>query len=106
MKLVKDLSDEGVVLYWVEDESHVVSPHLRTLMDAEEWWKKHMFAQYSGDERRGSIYDRRRDLTMRQHFEFSDKFTRLHPNGRRATDTPVSVDVDLFQQKLKCFHNA
>lgn len=106
MKLVKDLSEEGVVLYWVGDDAKAVSPHLPTVVDAEEWWKKYMFAQYEGEERRASIYDRRKDLVMRKHFEFSDKFVRLNPNGRRKTDAPVMVDVDLFQKKLQSFYSA
>jgi hypothetical protein len=106
MKLVKDLSDEGVVLYWVGDDTRTLSPHLPTLVDAEEWWKKYMFAQYDGLERRASIYDRRKDLTMRKHFEFSDKFVRLNPHGRRKTDMPVTVDVDLFRKKLQNFYSA
>ncbi|MGH1461421.1 MAG: hypothetical protein ACRBB6_05265 [Neptuniibacter sp.] len=106
MKLVKDLSEEGVVLYWISEDSRMLSPHLRTMVDAEEWWKKHMFAQHPGKERRSSIYDRRKDLSMRKHFEFSDNFTRLNPLGRRKTDMPVKVNVDLFQQKLQSYYSA
>lgn len=105
MQLVKDLLDEGIVLYWVEGRQQV-SPVLHTMVDAEEWWKKYQFAQYNGEERRKTIYDRRSNLEMRKHFELNGRYIPPRPNGRRETDQPVFIAVDLFEGKLQEFYRA
>jgi hypothetical protein len=105
MQLVKDFLDEGIVLYWVED-SRQVSPFLHTMVDAEEWWKKYQFAQYEGKERRRTIYDRRSNLEMRKHFELNGRYIPPRPNGRRSTDQPVFIALDLFEDKMKGFYAA
>lgn len=101
MKLVKDLTREGVVLYWIGPKAKPLSPHLHCINEAEEWWKKYHFALYQGKERRSSLHDRRKDDGKRDHFDLNKNLFRLNPNGRRFTDRPVKIDVDLFQLKLK-----
>ncbi len=102
MQLIKDLRDEGVVLFWVEDERQV-SPFLHTLVDAEEWWKKYQFSQYQGQERRKTIYDRRSNTEMRKQFELNGRYIPPRPNGRRSSDQPVFIALDLFEEKMKGF---
>jgi len=102
MQLVKDLCDEGIVLYW-SDEDQRVSPYLHTMVDAEEWWKKYHFAQYEGEERRRTIYDRRANQEMRKHFELNGRYIAARPDGRRETDHPVFIALDLFEEKMNIF---
>ncbi|WP_286240813.1 hypothetical protein [Neptuniibacter halophilus] len=101
MKLVKDLYDSDIVFYWTGDSGEKLSPNLHTLMEAEEWWKREMFARYEGPERRKSIYDRREDSETRKRFERNHKFSRHNPQGRRQTDQPVKVDIDLAKEKIE-----
>lgn len=101
MKLVKDLGANGVVLYWSGAKAKKLSPDLYNITEAEEWWKTYHFAQYQGEERRASIHDRRQDEVKRGFYDAGNRFFRTNPNGRRATDKPVKVDVDLSQLKLK-----
>lgn len=101
MKLVKDLTKEGVVLYWIGPKAKQLSPYLHCLNEAEEWWKAYHFSLYDGNERRSSIHDRRKDRNKRDHFDLNKNLFRLNPEGRRLTDRTVKVDIDLFQLKLK-----
>lgn len=102
MQLVKDLCDEGIVLYWIED-NHQISPLLHTMIEAEEWWKKFQFSRYQGEERRKTIYDRRSNMAMRKHFELNGRYVQPRPHGRRVTDQPVFVSIDHFENKMKGF---
>ena len=102
MQLVKDLCEKGVVLYWAEGKRKV-SPYLHTLIDAEERWKKYQFSSYQGPETRKTIYDRRSNTEMRKQFELNGRYIPPKPNGRRMTDQPVLVSVDLFEEKVKGF---
>lgn len=100
MKLVKDLVDGRIVYYWMDDHGEVVSEFLHSFIEAEEWWKVLMFSLYDGEERRRSICDRRQDEATRKKLEFREKYNRTNPMGRRMTDIPVSVDLDLSKEKI------
>ncbi|WP_299183401.1 hypothetical protein [uncultured Neptuniibacter sp.] len=103
MKLVKDLNENGIVFYWIDDSGEQISPDLYCLIVAEEWWKTYLFSQYEGAERRKSIIDRRHDLEKRKMMERNHKFSRQNPQGRRKTDQPIKVDIDLVKEKLEEF---
>jgi hypothetical protein len=100
MKLVKDLVDGRIVFYWMDEKGTLISEYLHPLLEAEEWWKHFMFAQYEGEERRLSIYDRRQDLETRKRLELREKYNRTNPIGRRVTDVAIAVDLDLSKEKI------
>ena len=100
MKLVKDLVDGRIVYYWIDGNGEVTSDYLHSFVDAEEWWKHLMFSLYEGEERRRSICDRRQDQETRKKLEYREKYHRSNPLGRRVTDMPVSVDLDLSKEKI------
>jgi hypothetical protein len=100
MKLVKDLLEGRIVFYWLFEDGIQVSHHLHTLQEAEEWWKEFMFAQYEGNNRRRSIHDRRKNHDHRKQLELIERYGRSNPLGRRETDSPIRVDIDLFQEKI------
>jgi hypothetical protein len=101
MQLVKDLIEGRIVFYWMDEHGEVVSEFLHSFIEAEEWWKTFMFSQYSGEERRQSICDRRQDAETRKKLEFREKYNRTNPIGRRVTDVPVTVDLDLSKEKIE-----
>lgn len=101
VKLIKDLIEGRIVFYWMDENGEVVSTYLHSFIEAEEWWKMFMFSQYSGEERRQSICDRRQDMDTRRKLEFREKFNRTNPTGRRVTDIPVTVDLDLSKEKIE-----
>jgi len=101
MKLVKDLIDGRIVFYWMVDNGDVVSDYLHSFIEAEEWWKTYVFSQYTGEEKRSSICDRRQDLETRKKREYREKYNRSNPAGRRVTDVSVSVHLDLVEEKIK-----
>lgn len=100
MRLVKDLVDSRIVLYWIADSGEQLSAHLASLSQAEEWWKAYMFSRYEGDERRKSVIDRRSNFEKRRRIEQSNDLLSISPYGRRRTDIPIAVDVDLVLDKL------
>lgn len=101
MTLVKDLVSGRIVFYWMDEDGEVISEYHHSFLEAEEWWKTFMFSQFQGEERRRSICDRRQDSETRKKREFREKFHRTNPNGRRKTDVPISVDLDLSEEKIK-----
>ena len=101
MKLIKDLTSDGVILYWTGTKAKKLSPDFHNQIEAEEWQKRYHLSQYQGEERRVSIYDRRMDEVKRNFYDVRNRFVRSNPNGRRITDKPVKVDVDLAHLKLK-----
>ncbi|MBV1789505.1 hypothetical protein KQ940_15730 [Marinobacterium sp. D7] len=100
MRLVKDLVDSRIVLYWTADTGKQLSTYLASLSQAEEWWKAYMFSRYDGEERRQSILDRRTNAEKRRRIVQSSELIPISPYGRRRTDIPVKVDVDLVADKL------
>lgn len=101
MRLVKDLVDSRIVFYWIDETDKRLSPDHATFQLAQEWWKSYMFSRYEGDERRKSIIDRRSDAEKRRRMEEQSNLSSISPYGRRHTDTPVEVDIDLVAEKLK-----
>lgn len=101
MKLVKDLVDGRIVYYWMDEEGYISSEYLHSFVEAEEWWKLFMFSRYPGQERRRSICDRRQDMETRKKLEYREKYNRSNPIGRRITDVPVTVDLDLSKEKIE-----
>jgi len=100
IKLVKDLSETRVILYWIDDSGSKISPKLPSLTHAEEWKKEYLFSRYLSHCRRESIIDRRRDGGQRSLLdEALFKIVRTS-SGRRVTDVSVQVDIDLAARKL------
>lgn len=100
--LVKNLHNERVIFYWVNKTGKRVSPLEHSQSTAEEWWKTFMFSQYNGAERRKTIVDRRACFTTRA---IMDQRTQVatDPVGRRYTDHPIKIDINLYDKKIKQF---
>ncbi|MBQ0785502.1 MAG: hypothetical protein KBT66_14820 [Amphritea sp.] len=103
MELVKDLSDSGIVFYWIDEAGGRISPELATLNLAHEWHQQALFEAYSGEERRVSVIDRRSDRNKRDSMLRNYISSQANPNGRRASDVADEVDLDLVKEKLKEF---
>lgn len=99
LKLVKDYLNQRTVFYWVDntDTLEPISEQFRSFVQAEEWWKEHMFTQFSGRERRASTEDRRQNLEKRQ--EVDQQSNNSTSTGRRMTDLTVRVNIDLHKEK-------
>lgn len=100
MTLIKDFLGNRIVYYWTLDgQTTATSPHFASIEHASEWYIKYNNSLYDGEERRASHIDRRtlhhkRDEKIKKHVS-SD-----NPDGRRETDKPVKVGIDLSKQKL------
>ncbi len=103
MELVKDLSDSGIVFYWIDEMGGRISPELATLNLAHEWHQQALFEAYSGEERRVSVIDRRSDRSRRDSMVRNYISSQANPHGRRASDVADEVDLDLVKEKLKEF---
>lgn len=103
MVLVKDLSDSGIVFYWVNEVGGQISPELATLNLAHEWHQQVLFETYLGEERRVSVIDRRSDRDKRDSMIRNYISSQANPHGRRVSDVAVEVDLDLVKEKLKEF---
>jgi hypothetical protein len=103
MMLVKDLSDSGIIFYWVDAAGGRISPELATLNLAHEWHQQALFEAYSGEERRVSVIDRRSDWDKRDIMVRNYISSQANPHGRRASDVVAEVDLDLVKEKLKEF---
>lgn len=104
MKLVKDLTDDGIIFYWIDEAGDPISTDLRTLDDAREWRVLYLHNAYQGAERRTSIIDRRYNSEKRQYMEQNHQFARGKSQGRREADILVTVDTDLAAQKIKEYY--
>lgn len=102
LKLVKDFHNYQFIYYWVDEEARKVSPRLPTSQYAEEWVIHYYFSEYEGVERRRTIFDRRYDGAKVKLEGTQIFFSKRKPSikGRRATDAPVFVDIDLSVRKL------
>ncbi len=103
MELVKDLSDSGIVFYWIDEVGGRISPELATLRLANEWHQEVLFESYSGQERRVSVIDRRSDQDKRDSMVRNYISSQAFPSGRRVADVTAEVDLDLAKEKLKSF---
>jgi hypothetical protein len=101
MKLVKDLTHDGIRFYWIDESEERLSPELATLDLAKEWRIKTLFDSYKESERRVSVIDRRSDSDKRERTSKTLRASQSNPQGRRITDIAVQVDIDLVKQKLK-----
>lgn len=99
MKLVKDLIDHRIVYYWTVDD-HRISPVLASFVLAEEWIAKFYNDSYLGEERRRSHIDRRKLYTARDRLR-NVEILPTSPVGRRVSDKPVKVDIDLAKEKMQ-----
>ena len=104
MQLIKDLNDIEIIFYWTDDSGQMLSPALHSLPLAEEWYKNFLFSTYEGKERRHSIIDRRSNEERRTKMDRNQRFGRRNPTGRRASDKPISVTLDLTKEKLKLLY--
>ena len=104
LELVKDFESFQFFFYWIDSGTRKrVSPKLPTVEYAKEWWLSYNNRSFCGVDRRRRKYDRReRDskvrLTGTQIF-----FSKRKPQtcqGRRVTDRPVFVSIDLAVPKL------
>ena len=101
LQLVKDFKKFKFIYYWVDRYSMKVSPDMATFYHAEEWITDYRFSLYKGIERRVSKIDRRKARLLRVikgKARFSAK--RGGVTGRRVTDNPVTVDLNLAVEKL------
>ncbi|WP_286238275.1 hypothetical protein [Neptuniibacter halophilus] len=97
-KLVKDFGDYQFTYYWIDDSNQQISPNLPTLSHAHEWLVTYHHDQHEGTERRKTRYDRRHpNGPMRD--SISSKRNPVS-SGRRSTDRPVAVDLDLSVGKV------
>lgn len=97
--LVKNLYKGNLVFYWVNNQGKKVSPLASNQAEAEDWWKSYMFSQYENAERRQVVRDRRSLHSTREIVQ-TRKGQSTISRGRRITDQPISVDIDLFQKKI------
>ncbi|WP_286238280.1 hypothetical protein [Neptuniibacter halophilus] len=99
-RLVKDFEEFQFVFYWIDDDANKVSPNLRTLIHAKEWLVEYDFKQRSGTERRQRKADRRMLTDSKKEGQPSSR--RITTSvGRRASDRPIKIDLDLSADKLK-----
>lgn len=105
MKLVKDLTPSGILYFWIDENSEKISPDIPTFQLAEEWHTRFVFSQYTGEERRQSFLDRRKDQYQRERLDESIFASRENPEGRRKADRHVDVDIDLVVDKLKVYYS-
>lgn len=101
MRLIKDLSVDRAVFVWTGNGTSILSPQLYSLTAARDWWVKHMFDAFEGQERRQSLIDRRRSQTSAKSEADAITYNRRNHQGRRKTDADISVDHDLYTVKLK-----
>ncbi len=101
--LVKDFKDYKFVYYWVDDGKKKVSPDLPTLQHAEDWFKHQCQAEYEGAERRRKRADRRQVGSKKQLRPGEIYFGKrdLSTDGRRKSDRPIEVNIDLSIKKLE-----
>lgn len=95
-QLVKDFKSHKITFYWLDSKSNKISPFLPSIDLAKEWIINHHFCAYEGPERRKAQIDRRR-------FEKQDPFNIRSPysHGRRITDRPIKVDINLADKKIR-----
>lgn len=105
VQLVKDLSPSGIVYYWIDEWSEKISPDIPTLQLADEWRTRFVFSKFEGIERRNSFLDRRKDSNQRKELDKNLFHNRLNPVGRRETDEPITIDIDLAVEKLKVYYS-
>ena len=100
MTLVKDLIGHRIVYYWTLDgQTTATSPEFASIEHAQEWYVKYNNSLYEGVERRSSHIDRR-TLHHKRDAKFSKHVSSANPGGRRETDKPVKVGIDLSKQKM------
>lgn len=105
MRLVKDIDEKGIFFYWSDPDcvDVSISPRLPCIELAKEWRDKHLFSLYRGYERRCSHIDRRLDRTKRKQVDKALFYSRRRPEGRRSTDKPLQVDIDLVVNKVQLY---
>ncbi|WP_299182821.1 hypothetical protein [uncultured Neptuniibacter sp.] len=96
-RLVKDFINFQFCYYWIDEATTKVSPDLPTFNHAQEWIISYHFSQYQGPERRKRKVDRRL-LDAKKQYSSRRKST---SKGRRITDKPISIDIDLAHKKLQ-----
>lgn len=94
-QLVKDYIDYKIVFYWQNKQSKRISPTFPSLVHAKAWLIDLYFDAYKGPERRESTVDRR----SLQQADFHAQRT-PYSKGRRITDRPITVDVNLADKKI------
>ncbi|WP_415896349.1 hypothetical protein ACMXYX_09560 [Neptuniibacter sp. QD72_48] len=102
LKLVKDFIDYQFTYFWVESsgtKARRISKKLPTLEHAREWFIDYHYAQYNGIERRKSKQDQRKNSNNR----FNPILCKRNASnrGRRITDKPIQIDIDLSKKKIK-----
>lgn len=102
--LVKDFDAYEFFFYWIDSGTKKpVSPKLPTLEYAKEWWVNYKARLYSGEERRKTTLDRRDRAAKIKLSGTQIFFSKRRPQtcqGRRETDKPVEVSIDLSVRKL------
>jgi len=103
--LIKDFVDQKIVLYWIDEGGHILSPMFMALSTAKEWWLEYNFSNYYGVERRKSIVDRRRLYSQRTREDQSRHIPSAQPEGRRYTDIDIKIDRDISRVKMLQFYS-
>lgn len=101
IRLFKDFVDGRICFYWSEDGGRQVSPAFATLQEAQEWWKRYLFSQFTGWEKRRSIHDRRSDFDKRQRVNRMRMASDFAHYGRRVSDQPIRIDQDMAAEKIR-----
>lgn len=94
-RLVKDFVKTKIVFYWIDQGDKRVSPPLPSLQHAKEWLIDRYFISYDGPERRRARVDRRLLGKKNDHSKRNP-----HTQGRRITDRPIKVDLNLAEKKI------
>ena len=94
-KLVKDFIKGKITFYWIDKKKKPQSPALPSAFHAKEWLINHYFDSYDGPERRKTLVDRR---YLEKNKGNSKRNS--HTPGRRITDRPIKVDINLADKKI------
>ena len=101
MTLVKDMHEDRIVYFWTDASNQILSPLLASVPLAHEWRLQYLNDRYEGQQRRASSIDRRRHQHKRDMHQGRGNVSPLFNIGRRATDKPAKVAVDLAKDKLQ-----
>ncbi|WP_415888368.1 hypothetical protein ACMXYV_10065 [Neptuniibacter sp. SY11_33] len=107
LRLVKDFIDYQFTYFWVESsgkKARRMSKNLPTLEHAREWIIDYHYGQYSGIERRVAKQDRRQNSNIKLNPILCKRNT-TSP-GRRVTDKPIHIDIDLSKKKIKALQDS
>lgn len=107
LRLAKDFIDYQFTYFWVDIsgvKGRKVSKNLPTIQHAKEWFIDYHYSKYTGVERRKSKQDQRQNSNIRLNPILCKRDTSTR--GRRITDKPIKVDIDLSKKKIKALQHS